>query len=325
MSDPESNDPDAIDLEKQEVADAEVDADEDAEVDAGESKVTLVKGGVSSGRRSTNPRLLIGGIVALVVLLLAGAAFGIWYFNRESEPSVQDLVDDKDIGGLGALIDEGWRDLDSVRVNITSPDQPNSDLNVQFDTEGNCTGTFGADGSVAEVRSAGGSLFYLPGPLYWEQVSADPEQIEAVRTAVDGRWIEGGEADNTSVIGEFCLQGISALVPQEYDEAAFVADGWQIGGDAEVDGTPTVTLTMGEQTIFVATEGEPWVLRIELATAAGPSTYTFSDHNAPLEVEAPPTEDIIGEEELRAAVEAALGPAASETPAPEGAETPAVP
>lgn len=282
--------------------------------------VGLVKGEVTRGRRSLSPRALVAAAVAGAVLVGGGIAFAVTQTgDGDGGNELGDLAtdDQADVGAVGAEIDRGWRELDSVRVRIESPVEASLATDVRLDREGDCVGTFGRDGGIAEVRSVDGTFYYRPGADYWEaqlasaQTSADPGQaatVQALRDVIGERWVDGGPVTDDSTYGAFCANGIDALIPADYDPAAFAADGWQVGGTADVDGTPVVTVEKaGTATLFVATEGEPWVLRAEVGDGEESATYTFTEQDEPLEVTAPPATEIVTTEELQAAVAAVEG------------------
>lgn len=280
-----------------------------------EGSVRLVKGGVTRGRRSPSRRAVVAGGAGLALLVAGGVAVGVWQLRGDGGNEVADLAasDSADVAAIGTEVDRGWRELESVRVRIDSPSEPNLTTDIRLTQDGRCAGTFGPDGSIAEVRSVDGTFYYSPGEDYWQaqiesaQAQPDPDAqvalVETLRDTIGDRWVDGGATDEASSYGEFCAGGVDALVPEQFDASAFAADGWTVGGDADVDGTPVVSLVKeGTATLFVAAEGEPWVLRAEVGQDDLSATYTFSEQNEPLDVEAPPEDEIVTVAELEAAV-----------------------
>ncbi len=75
-------------------------------------------------------------------------------------------------------------------------------------------------------------------------------------------------------------------------------DGMRRGATTEVDGKDALTLTKqqadGEKlTLYVATEGEPYILKAVSEGGKQPGETLFSDYNEKVEVEQPPAGEVV--------------------------------
>ncbi|MGN9758127.1 hypothetical protein [Streptomyces sp. SD31] len=73
-------------------------------------------------------------------------------------------------------------------------------------------------------------------------------------------------------------------------------------GETEVDGKPTITLTKEEDgattNTYVATEDEPYILRVVTKGGGEPGDLTLTDYDKPVSATAPSSEDVVAVEEL---------------------------
>ncbi|MFW6773512.1 hypothetical protein ACOACO_04455 [Nocardioides sp. CPCC 205120] len=275
--------------------------------------VTLVRGGVSPARRRTPDRkVLLGGAAALVVV--AGAAVALARFGGDdgdggSDGGEDNGVAEKSIGEIGAEVDAAMNGLTSVRIVIAPTGGEDAfSLDLRVDDAGECEGTYEADGVEATVLSVDDRFFYRPSANYWETSGLDAATAATLQELVGDRWIDGSETAGVSSLGTLCSGGVDALTSDAYDATAFEQDGWTVGEEDEVDGTPAVRLERGDDdagsavTLWVATTGEPYVLRADVAEGETSASYTLSEQNEPLGLEVPADDEIVPPDELVAAV-----------------------
>jgi hypothetical protein len=88
----------------------------------------------------------------------------------------------------------------------------------------------------------------------------------------------------------------------QYCDADFWLQGIGTGGlkkasTTEVDGQPAITLTREKagatDTWYVATEGQPYILKYTSRGGGWPVESTVKDYNKPISTEAPPAEDVV--------------------------------
>ncbi|HEY1134670.1 MAG TPA: hypothetical protein VGE77_08830 [Nocardioides sp.] len=285
--------------------------------------VTLVKHGVSRPRRFSRTSLVGGGVAVALVAVVGGLAVVVE--SREDDTTTpagaeRNDIEDDPIGEVGERIDLAMRGLESVRVLLQPTDAQLPPFDLRLSVDGDCSGTVGAEGAYGEVLAVDDQFFFRPGPEYWAAYTDAPAgegesdpgaadqaaQIAELQELVGERWIDGTDSADATSLGILCNQGLDALLGDAYEPAAFEEDGWLVGEQDEVDGRPAVSLTngAGNATLWVATTGDPYILRAEVAQGASGATYTFSEQNEPLALEVPATDEIATNEELQAALTA---------------------
>ncbi|MDF9714968.1 hypothetical protein INN71_13670 [Nocardioides sp. ChNu-153] len=273
--------------------------------------VTLVRGGVSPTRRRVPDRkVLLGGAAALVVV--AGAAVALTQVGGDDDGDgggEDNGVAEKSIGEIGAEVDAAMNGLTSVRIVIAPTGGEDAfSLDLRVDDAGECEGTYEAQGVEATVLSVDDRFFYRPSANYWETSGLDAATAATLQELVGDRWIDGSETAGVSSLGTLCSGGVEALTSDAYDATAFEQDGWTVGEEDEVDGRPAVRLEREDDdagsavTLWVATTGEPYVLRADVAEGETSASYTLSEQDEPLGLEVPAPEEIVPPEELVAAV-----------------------
>lgn len=91
------------------------------------------------------------------------------------------------------------------------------------------------------------------------------------------------------------LTGFAAQISENYKDA-------KVDGTKEIDGVPTVVLSGSEGKIYFSTIGEPYPVKAESApdSTSGMGTLVLSDWNAPVTVQAPPSDQVIALSDLTA-------------------------
>ncbi|ATL28321.1 hypothetical protein [Streptomyces formicae] len=173
-------------------------------------------------------------------------------------------------------------------------------MDMALDTGGRCAGTMGmGDQGSMELRIPGRTTAYLKYDEKFLRAQSKGEPAADVQAAVDmlaNRWTKTRTtSEDAKEISGFC------------DLDALLADfkGGSVarrGGTTTVEGTPAIKLTESsgkdKYTIYVATEGKPYLLRIDTTTGGGkPETLTFGDYDKPVKA-TPPTGDVVDLDEL---------------------------
>lgn len=103
-----------------------------------------------------------------------------------------------------------------------------------------------------------------------------------------GRYITNGQDDpSLKEMAEVC-----DLIGAISKDDGTSGDKYTKGGAADVDGTKAFSITAtdsdGENsTLYVATQGKPYLVRMEQTAGAEPGQLTFSDFDKPLDLKAP--------------------------------------
>ncbi|MFW6722296.1 hypothetical protein ACHZ98_19460 [Streptomyces sp. MAR4 CNY-716] len=159
--------------------------------------------------------------------------------------------------------------------------------NMSLTKGGECTGSIGLDGANAEVLRVDGMTYMKPDTKFWEQNAGSPEQAQLIAATVGDRWVEagGGQDDFAS----FC--DLDTLLKGLDEDKGDKNDNTEKGDEGEVRGTPTITLVTKDDgettTVHIATEGEPYILKMEIEGGDEPGSAEFTEFNEKVEVTAP--------------------------------------
>ncbi|MGW6269274.1 MULTISPECIES: hypothetical protein [unclassified Streptomyces] len=183
----------------------------------------------------------------------------------------------------------------SLSVKGSVPDEGGTiTLDMAFDTKGQCAGTMGmgGEGSLDLITTARTVYMKYDEEFLRAQGKGQPKaETQAAVDMLAGRWVKtsatGADAKD---IAAFC------------DLDVLLADFKDVDSDADrgktttVDGTPALTLTETDgadrYTLYVATKGKPYLLKVVNETAKTPETLTFGDFDEPVDA-TPPTGDVM--------------------------------
>ncbi|MGW3556338.1 hypothetical protein ACWDNT_03000 [Streptomyces sp. NPDC000963] len=167
---------------------------------------------------------------------------------------------------------------------------------VSFDTAGKCAGTL-TTGTAAttELIRADPEKVYLrfDEATLNEQVEGEsPEVRDAMFKTLRGRWVEfpASDPDAKDVV---TMCGTKELLG-DVDQGA---SGVVRGGETTVDGRKALALTEPDaggvtRTVYVATEGTPYVLKMVTKGGDEPGTILFTQYGKPVAAKAPAPKDI---------------------------------
>lgn len=203
---------------------------------------------------------------------------------------------DQDPEEITAEVEADMKALSSVRMTgelVTDGERMSIDMAVS--TAGDCEGTIGQDGAEAEIISVDGSSYMKPDAAFWELFAG--EQASMLVEIVGDRWVAvPGEQGDFS---EFCnLDQLLDEVGGEDDPRDV-----EVEGTEQIDGQEAVRLaTTTEEgdpvTVWVAAEDPHVILQMEVTQGDEPGTIRFSAFDEPLDVEAPPTAEVVDLSEL---------------------------
>jgi hypothetical protein len=188
----------------------------------------------------------------------------------------------------------------SLTVKGKVPDETgNIELDMAVDTKGRCTGTMGMDGEGSIELITTASTVYMKYDEEFLRAQGKGEPAAETDAAVDmlaGRWAKtkATGADAKDIAG-FC--DLDSLLAEFKD----VNSDARRGKTTTVDGTPALTLTERDgsdrYTLYVATEGKPYLLKMVNETSKTPESLSFSDYEKPVHA-TPPTGDVMDMDEL---------------------------
>ncbi|MFE6285917.1 hypothetical protein [Streptomyces sp. NPDC057877] len=189
----------------------------------------------------------------------------------------------------------------SLRVTGDVPDETTGgtlDLDMAMDHKGECAGTLGMDGGKADLVKTGDTVYmrYDEAFLRAQGEGESPAEADAAVDMLADKWTSmSATGEDMADITGFCdLDTLLGGDERVHSNATR-------GQTTSVDGTPAIVLQEKDgkdrYTLYVATEGEPYLLRLDSTAASDPGTLTFSEHDQPVQAKRP-TGEILDLDEL---------------------------
>ncbi|WP_461008597.1 hypothetical protein [Streptomyces capparidis] len=187
---------------------------------------------------------------------------------------------------------------DSVTVDFDGVlDGSPTKLHLALDREGECAGEMTMGEGRAEIVKTGGTAYMKFDEPMWRSVGSTPEEAATMQELIGDRWFSApaSGSDGSDLTAMCDLKELLSGFGESGTSAAK-------GEESEVGGVPVISLVEkdGAETTtgYVATEGEPYVMRIVSAGGDEPVTVTFADYGKPVAAQAPPAADVIDLAEL---------------------------
>ncbi|AQS71275.1 hypothetical protein [Streptomyces pactum] len=172
-------------------------------------------------------------------------------------------------------------------------------IDVSVDQEKNCQGTIRTGGSQADVRHTDATLYLRGDEQYWRNaLKQQPDAARKMAPKLQDKWVKM-PANDAATAGVCDKQGLIAAMDEDKSERR----GMKRGDTTEVDGKEALKLTKkgsaGETlALYVATEGEPYILKTTTEGGKNPGSVTFSDYGKPVNPEQPPADQTVDMKEL---------------------------
>ncbi|MFD3946206.1 hypothetical protein [Streptomyces sp. NPDC058579] len=172
---------------------------------------------------------------------------------------------------------------------------------LAMDTTGKCAGTLtvGTTGTAELVKADDKDVYLRFDEAFLRaQAEGEPAEVqEAVLKELKGRWVKTPVTDPEAKDNlELC--DLKALLGDFEEGINFAAK----GKETTVGGKKALTLTEksgGETTtLYVATEGEPVILKVVAEGGEEPGTMTFTDYGKPVQAKVPAAKDVVDEKKL---------------------------
>ncbi|MFE1439439.1 hypothetical protein [Streptomyces sp. NPDC058739] len=163
-------------------------------------------------------------------------------------------------------------------------------IDLALDKKGDCVGTLSADGGKTDLIKTGGTVYMRYDEAFLRaQMKGEPaEDVEAAVDMLAGTWTTTAEDSEASEIGDLC--DLDTLLGDDTGTAGETSSATR-GATTTVGGSPALALQEkdgGETaTLYVATEGTPYVLRIDNRSADEAGSLLFSDYDEPVAAEKP--------------------------------------
>ncbi|MEV6399401.1 hypothetical protein AB0M39_32215 [Streptomyces sp. NPDC051907] len=192
----------------------------------------------------------------------------------------------------------------SIRMvgNIKSDGEQMS-VDFAVDDKGECTGKMGVQGGNAELRKVSKTMYMKGDDKFWRasmsEEGAPDAEADGVVEIMKGRWIKMPPGSDKDMDGVCDLESMLSDMDKDKSERK----GMTKGPDAEVNGQSAATLVKkkanGETaTMYVAKEGEPYLLKLVKDGGEEPGTMVLTDYNKPVKAVAPPPSEIVDLEKL---------------------------
>lgn len=183
-------------------------------------------------------------------------------------------------------------DLKSARVNgsITTDGQA-IDLDLQLNSEGDCTGSIGVDGGKAELLGVGGQTWMRPDEAFWSAFAGD--SADQLVSLVGDKWVV--VPSDSESFNEFC--DLDGLLEQMLDGKDESDSTYTTGDTSEIDGDEVVAVDNkddeGTSTGYVLVDSPHYLVKVEKTEGADSGSVSFSDFDADVDVEAPADDEAI--------------------------------
>ncbi|MES5822000.1 hypothetical protein [Streptomyces sp. RG80] len=162
-------------------------------------------------------------------------------------------------------------------------------IDMALNKQGECAGTMSVGGQgKADLIKVGDTVYmkYDEAFLRAQSKGEKKSDVDAGVALLAGKWTKmSAKGEDAKDIASFCDLD---TVLGEADDADSDASR---GKATTVDGTPAITLHERDgkdrYTLYVATEGKPYLLRVDSASASDPGTLTFSEYDKPVPAQKP--------------------------------------
>lgn len=216
----------------------------------------------------------VGGAAALVLLAGCGGGFA----DEPADTIVKAAAED-------------MKKLESVRMagDIATEGQKIS-IDMQVASGGACQGSLSMMGGTAELISTGDETWFKPDDAFWEATAG--AQADQVKTMVGDKWVvmPPGQSD----VAQLC--DLDQLLEQ-IDSKDGIEDPKK-GETEDVDGEEAVVVEGKTEEgdplkAWVATEGEHYILKMEVTQGEEPGAITFSEFDEDFEVKPPADDEVV--------------------------------
>lgn len=180
----------------------------------------------------------------------------------------------------------------SLRMTGDVPDDESKGtihIDMALNKKGECAGTLGMGGQgKADLIKSGDTVYmkYDEAFLREQGKGESKADTDAVVAMMAGKWTKmSATGKDAKDIASFCdLDTVLAGAEDVNSDATR-------GATSTVDGTPAIVLHEKDgkdrYTLYVATEGKPYLLKVVSTSAKDPGTITFTDYEKPVPADAP--------------------------------------
>lgn len=177
-------------------------------------------------------------------------------------------------------------------------------IDLALDKRGDCAGTMSMNGEGKADLVKSGTTFYMKYDekfLRAQSEGSSKVETDGVVAMLAGKWTKmsttGPEAKDTA---DFC--DLDSALAEFKDTRSRAGSNVTRGAATTVGGVPAVLVTEKDgkdtYTMYVASKGKPYLLRVDSKSATDPGTIVFSDYDKPVSARKPRGEildlDVLG-------------------------------
>ncbi|MGP3775542.1 hypothetical protein ACTWJ8_32455 [Streptomyces sp. SDT5-1] len=232
---------------------------------------------------------------AMALTVVAGvAALGLGGCGGDKE-APDDAFAGKSADRIAADAVRATRQADSMHVKGTTRQESGGEVAVDLavDRRKNCEGTVTVAGTRADVRHLDGTLYLRGDRKYWQAALKRQPGADKVVPKLEDKWVKTPASD--AMTKNLCdKQSLVASMDEDKSQRR----GLKKSGTTSVDGTKALKLTKrsaegGTLSLYVAAEGEPYVLRTTESGGRSPNSATFSDYGKAVRPEKPSPDETV--------------------------------
>jgi hypothetical protein len=183
------------------------------------------------------------------------------------------------------------KDLDSVKVSgaITN-DGDETQIDIQTNADGDCTGTVGVQGGTTQLLGVGGDVWFKPDEAFWRENAGDT--ADQIIAAVGDKWVVVPTGEEG--FDQFCDVDdlMDNILKDDDDKSTYTK-----GDTSDVDGDKAVAVddkdSKGTSTGYVLVDDPHYLVKIEKTEGDDTGTVTFSEFNKDFDVEVPADDEIV--------------------------------
>ncbi|MFE0172710.1 hypothetical protein ACFWZ2_10375 [Streptomyces sp. NPDC059002] len=217
-----------------------------------------------------------------------------------SDKAKQELLDAKSVH-ISMRATGADATADATKGPAADSDDPTS-MELTLDRDDNCTGTMKmANGATLELVKRGDKVWMKPDETFWKTQVPGGEG-EAAAELFKNRYIHGSTSDAMlkEVSGVCDLGKIQKEIEDDADDDT---KSLKKGEPTKVDGAGAIPLTGRddgkETTLYVATEGKPYLLKAVEKGDGDDTTTTFSDYDKPVPAKTPSADESVDVSKLQ--------------------------
>lgn len=195
------------------------------------------------------------------------------------------------------------KSLTSVKVEFAAvTDGKAVQLKASMSRAGECAGAMSQDKGTMQFIGTNHTSYVKANDAFWRAEGG--KNAGAMIQLLHGRWMKvPGDAAKDKDLASFCdLDSFLDKLSSDDDHGTFTK-----GAPTTIDGQPVVTIIekkirkgkSEKTTLYVASQGEPYPLKIVNEGGDEPGHATFADFNKPVKAVAPPASDTLDISKLK--------------------------